>query len=154
MSDSNQTQDSMLTPESPESEEGCPLCGRNDRHEHIISDPMPPGDHPTYEELKEMKSFPSMAEWCKEERERGRGPCGACAICCGELREELERYEMRPPTFAELSNLQDENEDLRKENEKLQQCVRSAFFWAGKAETWQQTRDILRNQMVEMGELE
>lgn len=32
-----------------------------------------------------------LAEWCKEEREAGNGGCGACSICCEELRKEVER---------------------------------------------------------------
>lgn len=36
-----------------------------------------------------------------------------------ELLTELRRYESKPPTFAELSNLQDENEDLDKENKRI-----------------------------------
>ena len=27
--------------------------------------------------------------WCKENRANGRGPCGACAICCKEVEDEL-----------------------------------------------------------------
>lgn len=30
-------------------------------------------------------------DWCKQNRTDGRGPCGACAICCAELRAENER---------------------------------------------------------------
>jgi hypothetical protein len=131
------------------SDEGCPLCGKDEPHEHIISDPLPPGNHPSYEQL----SANSMAAWCLEERAKGAGGCGACAICCGELRDELEKYINKPPTFAELDNLLGENEDLQEQIEKLKQCVRTAYFWAGKKETWQQTRDVLANQMLEMGEL-
>lgn len=141
--------------------DGCPFCGEPHPHEHIISNPMPPGTHPTYENLvsevaylRTLKSPPSMAEWCKEERAKGSGGCGACSICCGELREELERYENRPPTFAELSNMQDYNDDLLCEIEGLRQVIRLAYAWSKKPEHWQQARDALKNQMHAMGELD
>jgi len=31
--------------------DGCPICGSNDEHEHIISKALPQGNHSTYEEL-------------------------------------------------------------------------------------------------------
>jgi hypothetical protein len=31
------------------------------------------------------------AQWCLEERADGNGGCGACSICCAELRAENER---------------------------------------------------------------
>lgn len=37
--------------------------------------------------LRHMKS---PAESCAAERAEGNGGCGACAICCAELRAELE----------------------------------------------------------------
>lgn len=36
-----------------------------------------------------------------------------------ELIAEVERYESTPPTWAELSNLRDENEELAKENTRI-----------------------------------
>ena len=68
---------------------GCPFCGEDTPHEHVISNALSPGDHPTYEELVAIKT-PSMAEWCLEERSEGAGGCGACSICCGELRKSIE----------------------------------------------------------------
>ena len=96
----------------------CPICGSSEAHEHIISNALPPGNHMTYEELMITKK-PDFAAWCAEERKGGAGGCGACVLCCSELKKELERYELSPPTFAELSNLQDENEDLAKENARI-----------------------------------
>jgi hypothetical protein len=36
---------------------------------------------------------PGMVEWCREERAKGNGGCGACALCCGELRQKVESLE-------------------------------------------------------------
>lgn len=69
--------------------EGCPICGESEPHEHIISDPLPPGTHPTYEELVIAKR-PDFAAWCAEEREGGAGGCGACVLCCKELQEQRD----------------------------------------------------------------
>ena len=33
-------------------DDGCPLCDSTTVHEHVFSGPLPPGDHPTYEELR------------------------------------------------------------------------------------------------------
>lgn len=30
-----------------------------------------------------------MAQWCRDERGAGNGPCGACSICCKELNTQL-----------------------------------------------------------------
>lgn len=38
-----------------------------------------------------LKALQSPAEACRTEREKGKGGCGACSLCCLELREELER---------------------------------------------------------------
>lgn len=40
-----------------------------------------------------IKWIKSPAEACSEERAAGNGGCGACSICCGELRERVERCE-------------------------------------------------------------
>jgi hypothetical protein len=32
-------------------------------------------------------------EWCAQNRAEGRGGCGACAWCCQQLRDELERLQ-------------------------------------------------------------
>jgi hypothetical protein len=50
-----------------------------------------------------VKATKSMAETCKEERAMGNGGCGACSICCSELRRQLEQFE-----FYEKSHLQRE----------------------------------------------
>jgi len=78
-------------------DDGCPLCGEDGPHEHIVSNALEPGEYPTYEKLLEevqwlrvTKNPPAMAEWCKEEREKGAGGCGACSVCCGELRDGIE----------------------------------------------------------------
>lgn len=39
--------------------------------------------------LRSELKIESMAEWCIEEREAANGGCGACSICCGELRHKL-----------------------------------------------------------------
>ncbi len=33
----------------------------------------------------------SLAESCKEERDKGAGGCGACSICCNELKSEIDK---------------------------------------------------------------
>ena len=53
----------------------------------------------------------------------------------------------------EYQTLQEERDVLAAKNEKLEQAVRLAFSWAKKKEHWQQSRDVLANQMFEMGEL-
>ena len=39
-------------------------------------------------QLKDASAI-RLAEWCKEERSQGNGGCGACSICCSELRDQL-----------------------------------------------------------------
>jgi len=39
----------------------------------------------------EAKSDVMGGEWCQANRDAGRGPCGACVICCDELRTKHER---------------------------------------------------------------
>ena len=38
----------------------------------------------------EAKAAVIGGDWCKENRAAGRDSCGACVICCAELRAELE----------------------------------------------------------------
>jgi hypothetical protein len=42
--------------------------------------------------VKELENLPSV-EHCKKERSAGAGGCGACALCCGELRSRAEDAE-------------------------------------------------------------
>ncbi len=38
----------------------------------------------------EAKAAVSGGEWCRKNREEGEGPCGACSLCCAEMRAEVE----------------------------------------------------------------
>jgi hypothetical protein len=42
-------------------------------------------------QLEQALNSKSMAEWCLEERAAGNGGCGACSVCCKELRDEFEQ---------------------------------------------------------------
>lgn len=56
-------------------------------------------------------------------------------------------------TMGDVSTLSEELVAKGEEVEALKGTVRLAFCWAREKETWQQTRDVLKNQMFEMGEL-
>jgi hypothetical protein len=45
----------------------CPICGKGEAHEHIISNALPPGEHPTYEEL--LSDIENFKRWNVEMKE-------------------------------------------------------------------------------------
>jgi len=55
--------------------------------------------------LKDVSAI-RLAEWCRDERRDGNGGCGACSICCTELRDERDALRL-------------EVESLRKDKERL-----------------------------------
>jgi hypothetical protein len=44
----------------------------------------------------------SPAKACLDERAEGNGGCGACSVCCGELRDKLEAIERQADRFQRL----------------------------------------------------
>ena len=62
------------------------------------------------ENTKPIFEMRSMVEWCEEERTEGNGPCGACALCCKELRYELDNMKELLKTAIEgLSDIAGDN---------------------------------------------
>lgn len=47
-----------------------------------------------------LRAMKSPAECCAESRREGKGGCGACALCCKELREQVEALAIRIPKVA------------------------------------------------------
>ena len=45
--------------------------------------------HLQYLLLEKRPKAVSMAKWCIEERDKGNDGCGACSLCCVELRQDL-----------------------------------------------------------------
>jgi len=59
----------------------------------------------------EAKAAVIGGDWCKENRAAGRNPCGACAICCAELRAELDalkaKRKKKEPKFEPIPDYGD-----------------------------------------------
>jgi hypothetical protein len=60
----------------------------------------------------------------------------------------------KPEDFCEDCDLaQATIEEMESMIESYKQAIRTAFHWSKDKACWQQARDILKNQMHEMGEL-
>lgn len=81
---------------------------------HIECEEHPEGEWVKYEdvkfELELAKSTKSMVEICKEEREMGNGPCGACSWCVRRQEERVEKAE------DEIIHLKKELKILKEDN--------------------------------------
>jgi len=45
----------------------CPICGKDEAHEHIFSEALTPGEHPTYEEL--LGDIENFKRWNQDMKE-------------------------------------------------------------------------------------
>lgn len=57
-----------------------------------------------------LRQSKSPAESCAEERAAGNGGCGACALCCKELRDEVDKLRLRLPKVAQKQQEKDVEE--------------------------------------------
>jgi len=72
------------------------------------------------DEAKAMLAWKlSPAETCREERAEGNGGCGACSICCNELKAELFEAQMKlKGTQAVVGVLQEVQHERERQNAK------------------------------------
>jgi hypothetical protein len=84
-------------------------------------------------------------EWCKKNREEGRGACGMCAACCEEWREKAEKAEAAEKTRATIRASRDHYQRTAWEQEaelmQLRDRLRELDAWKNEARGLREERD-------------
>jgi len=114
------------------------------------------------DELARLRARPSV-EICREERARGNGGCGACALCCQELREAADDLSTLRAELAQERLVSDRlrtswREDVGEEREKrkrveaeLARLRAAAQKWAVYAFNRHGDDSILYNGLADLG---